>query len=116
MSYIILTYLSWFLTFYVLSFGKFELKKVCQSFLLFFCSTTLFFHYGLNFNGWNSIFIAPPLMAFSYYLAFIKADYKKSILSFLPLLLLKIQFWLLLPFLLLSIYVHSKKKDIWYVL
>ena len=112
LSYVLyyLTYLSWFLTFYLLSFGKFELKKVCQSFLLFFCSTTLFFHYGLNFNGWNSIYIAPALMALSYYFSFIKANYKKSILSFLPLLLLKIQFWLLLPFLLLSIYVHSKKK------
>tara|TARA_B100000795_G_scaffold158107_1_gene118816 strand:+ start:498 stop:1961 length:1464 start_codon:yes stop_codon:yes gene_type:complete len=113
LSYVLyyLTYLSWFLTFYLLYFGQFEIKKVYQSFLLFFCSTTLFFHYGMNFNGWNSIYIAPALMALSYYFSFIKANYKKSILLFLPLLFLKLQFWLLLPFLLLSIYIHSKNKQ-----
>jgi hypothetical protein len=111
LSYVLyyLTYLSWFLTFYILLFGQFEFKKVIKSFSLFFCSTTLLFHYALNYNGWNSIYIAPAILMLSYYYAFNKSQYKKSILMYVPLLFLKIQFWLIFPFLLTSIYLHSRK-------
>ena len=111
-SYVLyyLTYLSWFLTFYLLCFGKFNYQIFFKSFILFFCSTTVIFHYALNFNGWNSIYISPPILMAAYFFAFIKNYYHKSILIYLPLLLLKIQFWLILPFFLLAIYFQSKNK------
>ncbi|WP_416695895.1 hypothetical protein [Candidatus Pseudothioglobus sp. Uisw_050_01] len=117
-SYVLyyLTYLSWFLTFYLLYFGKFNYQNFLKSFILFFCSTTVIFHYALNFNGWNSIYISPPILMAAYFFAFIKNDYHKSILIYLPLLLLKIQFWIILPFFLLAIYYQSRdKKFIFYV-
>jgi len=105
-----MTYLSWFLISYILLFKKFSLKKVIVYFLLFFSSTTILFHYNLNYNGWQSVYLSVPLLMLSYYFAFVKGNYKLSILLYLPLLFIKVQFWLILFFLFIAFFIQTKKK------
>jgi hypothetical protein len=107
LSYV--TYLSWFTVSFLLLKKEVSVKNISMYFLLFFSSATILFYYNLNYNGYESVFLSIPFLLLSYYFAFIKQDYKKSILLFMPLLLIKSNFWLILIFLFLAIYIKERK-------
>lgn len=108
------TYLLWFMVSYLVLFNGFNLKKTVFYFIIFFSSVTVLFHYNLNYNGWESVFLAVPFTIMSYYYLFIKSNYKKSILWFFPLLFLKVEFFLVLIFLNLAFYIGERNKKYLY--
>lgn len=88
---------------------RFSLAESAFIFLLVFSSVTVLFQYSLNFNGIHDVVFAASFLMISYYFLIIKDDYFKSLLFFLPTLLIKEEFFLIGFFYALAVYVKSRK-------
>lgn len=99
-----LTFLSWYMAAWFLFPGGPFLKKAALLFAGLFGSATVLFHYDLNYNGWQSVLLSVPFLAGAYYLALAKGRYPAALLLFVPLLLLKVEFWLLFLFFLTGLW------------
>ncbi len=109
-----LGYMFWFLTsLYILEKSlkkELTLKEQTYFFIMFFASITVLFNYFLNYNGIHEVLFAMPFLILSYYFLLIKQEYKKAFLWYLPTLMIKEEFWLLLIFFNLAIFISSREK------
>jgi len=77
--------------------------------MLLFSIPVLFFNFYLNFNGFHPVVLAPIFLIISYNYLFVEENANKSLLWFMPLLLIKEEFWLLLVFLSFSLFIRFNK-------
>ncbi len=109
-----LGYMFWFLASLIIVENKmqkkFSIKEQIYFFILFFSSITVLFNYFFNYNGIHEVLFATPFLTLSYYFLFIKQEYNKALLWYLPTLLIKEEFWLLLIFFNIALFISSKDK------
>lgn len=106
----IVAYLGILLMLHNLFFQKdFSYKNSFLLFALAILTPPLLFNFNLNYNGLHSVIFAPIFLIPSYYYLFIKEDPIKTIYWFLPLFLIKEEFWLLAVFVSFAIFVRFKE-------
>jgi len=76
-------------------------------FLMLFSSVTILFNYSLNVNGIHEVIFAVPFILISSYYLFNSHNYTKVLLWYYPTLLIKEEFWLLIIFIYIAIFIKS---------
>jgi hypothetical protein len=112
-----IAFLSWFLATYkiLFDFKNISFKNSLLLFVFMFASEVVLFHYGLNHNGFESVFFAVPFLILSYNYAFIENNIKTSTLWYLPLLTIKFEFWFLFIFYSIALAIHFKNKHLLWI-